>query len=123
MKTSDFQAPGCNGKPFYGGTLCFWLLFVLTAVGGGGFATAAGADREIQTSALTARLDETGKVVECLVGEAKTAWPLELQNRLAGCREAGSVAVRKISGGFAFTRQLADDTGHTATLAEHAKIS
>ena len=118
MKTSDFQAPGCNGKPFFGGTLIIWLLFLLTAVGGGGSATAAGADREIQTSALTARLDETGKVVGCLVGEAKTAWPLELQNRIVGCRETGSVAVRKIPGGFASTRQLADDTGHTATLAE-----
>lgn len=119
MKTSGFQTAAGWCKPALSGKfkLCFRLAW--TAVIGCCIASAADANREIQSPALTARLDETGKVVECLVGEQKSAWPLEIQNRLAGCRETSHVAVKKTHRGFAFTRTLADDGGHTATLTEH----
>ncbi len=118
MKSSGFQAAAGRRNPALTEKFKIWYVLAGTAACGCCAAMAAGAKLEIQSPALTVRLDETGKVVECLVGGQKPARPLEIQNRLAGCRVTGSIAVKTFHGGFAFTRKLADDTGHTATLTE-----
>ena len=81
--------------------------------------TVAEARYEVKSPQITVRLDAAGNVVNCLAGSDKLFWPLAGQTKLAGCHLVGGVAVKKLfSGGYSFTRKLADAQGHECNVTD-----
>ena len=72
----------------------------------------------VKAPGITVRLDATGNLVNCLVGDKKLDWSLAGETKLTGCLPVGEVAVKKTGGGYAFTRKLADTRGHTCIVID-----
>ena len=66
------------------------------------------AEYEVKAAGITVRLDASGNIVE----------PMDGKTKLDGCRQVGTVAVKKVTGGYAFTRKLVDSQNHSATVVD-----
>jgi len=62
----------------------------------------------MKVAGLTVRFDASGNMVEPMTGRTK----------LGGCRQVGAVAVKRVAGGYEFSRQVTDAQNHSATVTD-----
>jgi hypothetical protein len=97
------------------------LVFALILATSGPVVAAAGLlPAEISGGDLTVRVSDAARIVEMTIGKQRLSRAVSAETRLAGCRQEGAVAVRKLDGGgMEFTRSLvSENPPRKCTLVE-----